>query len=257
LPQALSFSPSAVKNSRADSQSRRHWSWVSPAAARLLRLRSKAFPPQTTDTVPLSSCRCTLPSRAVSVCRRIVLACRSAAVAYPRVRPAVWSAGTASRAAIRPVRAVRLARSARRFRSARPQASSLVRVIAPAHREEDSAVSARLRAARDRAWPRASSRPWAHRAARSRPASDPRWRPAARSTASSCGEGRSRARTRAPAGAAATNGAATRRSDPVTSPPPPGPPASRCAHIRKLPPSQDNCSYMLSPSATHRISQRF
>ena len=123
-----------------------------------------------------------------------------------------------------PGRCGSLARSARRFRPARPQASSLVRVIAPAHREEDSAVSARLRAARDRARPRASSRPSAHRAARSRPASDPRWRPAARSTASSCGEGRSRARTRTPPGAAATNGAATRRSDPVTSPPPRGSP---------------------------------
>ena len=42
----------------------RHWSWVSPAAARLFRLRSSAFPPRTTDTVPASSCRSTRASRA-------------------------------------------------------------------------------------------------------------------------------------------------------------------------------------------------
>ena len=72
------------------------------------------------------------------------------------------------------MRACRLARSARRFCSASRYWSSLVRVIAPAHRDEDSAVSARFRAARDAAFPFASSRPSAHRAARSRPASDPR-----------------------------------------------------------------------------------
>ena len=60
-------------------------------------------------------------------------------------------------------------------------------------------------------FPFASRRPSAHRAARSRPASDPRCLPAARSTASSCGDRRSRVRTRAPVGAAATNGAATGR----------------------------------------------
>jgi hypothetical protein len=91
-------------------------------------------------------------------------------------------------------------------------------VIAPAQREEHSAVSARFRAARDNACPRASSRPSAHRAARSRPASDPRCDPAARSTASSRADTRSRVRTRAPAGAAATNGAAIRRNPPTRHP---------------------------------------
>ena len=51
---------------------------------------------------------------------------------------------------------------------------SLVRVIAPAHRDDETAVSARFRPARDTAFPFASSRPSPHRAARSLPASDPR-----------------------------------------------------------------------------------
>jgi hypothetical protein len=212
FPHALSFSPAAVRNSRADSHWPRHCAWVNPAAARLPRLRSSALPPRTTGTAPASSCRSTRASRALSNCRRMALACRSAGVAYPRTRPSQPPAGTASRASIRPTRACRLVLSARRFRSARLHWSSLVRVIAPAHRDDDSAVSARFRAARDTARPFASSRPSAHRAARSRPASDPRCNPAARSTASSAGETRSRVRTLAPAGAAATNGAAISRS---------------------------------------------
>src|SRR5260370_10959086 len=118
------------------------------------------------------------------------------------------------------MRACRLALWARRFCPASRTWSSLVRVIAPAHRDDASAVSARFRTARDRVRPRASSRPSVHRAARSFPASDPRCPPTARSTASSCADRRSRARTRAPAGAAATNGAATGRSQLVTSVPP-------------------------------------
>ena len=175
-------------------------------------MRSSARPPRTTETVPAASRRSARASRACSDRRRMALACRSAAVAYPRVRPDFPPAGTASRASIRPTRACRLVLSARRFRSARLHWSSLVRVIAPAHRDDDCAVSARFRAARDTARPVASSRPSAHRAARSRPASDPRCDPAARSTASSAGETRSRVRTLAPAGAAATNGAAISRS---------------------------------------------
>jgi hypothetical protein len=174
FPQALSFSPSAVRNSRADSHCRRHRASVRPAAARLPRLRSRAFPPRTTDTAPVSSCRCTRPSRASSACSRTALACRSAGVAYPRVRPGFPPAGTASRAWIARTRACRLACPARRFCSASRTWSSLVRVIAPAHRDDEAAVSARFRPARDTAFPFASSRPWPHRAARSLPASDPR-----------------------------------------------------------------------------------
>jgi hypothetical protein len=183
-------------------------------------MRSRDFPPRTTDTAPLSSRRSTRPSRAVSTWSRVVLACRSAAVAYPRVRPDVLPAGIASRAWIRRMRACRLRCPARRFCPASRTWSSLVRVMAPAHRDDDSAVSARFRTARDRARPRASSRPSAHRAARSLPASDPRCAPAFRSTVSSSADRRSRARTRAPPGAAATNGTPTGRREPVTNPPP-------------------------------------
>ena len=85
------------------------------------------------------------------------------------------------------------------------------RAIRAEHRQHLRDQKARRRAAARRA-PLASSRPSAHLAARSRPASDPRCDPTARSTASSFRDTRSRARTRAPAGAAATNGAAISRS---------------------------------------------
>jgi hypothetical protein len=212
FPHGLSFSPSAVRNRRAASHCARHCAPVSPAAARLARLRSSARPPRTTGTVPASSCRSTRARRAFNAWRRSTLPCRSDGVAYPRVLPDLPPAGMASRASIRRTRACRLALAARRFRSARLHWSSLVRVIAPAHRDDDLAVSARFRAARETARPFGSSCPPAHRAARSPPASDPRWLPAARSTASSCGDTRSRARTRAPVGAAARNGSAIRRS---------------------------------------------
>ena len=147
------------------------------------------------------------------------MACRSAGVAYPRTRPVVPPAGTAARASIRRARARRLVSSACRFRSASCHWSSLARVIAPAHRDDDPAVSARFRSPLDAARPLASSRPSAQRAARSPPASDPRCEPAAPSTAASSGETRSRVRTRAPAGAPATNGAAITRSPPTRHPP--------------------------------------
>ena len=47
-------------------------------------------------------------------------------------------------------------------------------MIAPAHRDDAPAVSARFRAARDAARPFASRRPSAQRAARSAEAKDPR-----------------------------------------------------------------------------------
>ena len=122
-------------------------------------MRSSALPPRTTNTVPAASCRSTRASRACSTWRRSALACRSAGVAYPRTRPSFPPAGMASRARIRRIRACRLAFCPRRFCPASRTWSSLVRVIAPAHRDDDSAVSARFRAARDTAWPLASSRP--------------------------------------------------------------------------------------------------
>ena len=65
-------------------------------------MRSSAFPPRTTDTAPVSSCRSTRASRACSDRRRTALACRSAAVPYPRILPDFSPAWTASRAWIRP-----------------------------------------------------------------------------------------------------------------------------------------------------------
>ena len=47
FPQALSFSPSAVRNSRSASHRSRHWPAVIPAAARFARARSSRRPPRT------------------------------------------------------------------------------------------------------------------------------------------------------------------------------------------------------------------
>ena len=108
------------------------------------------------------------------------------------------------------MRACRLALQARRFCPASRSWSSLVRVIAPAHRDDDPAVSTRFPHRPDHARPRASRRPSAHRAARSLPGQRPQvraHRPQHRLIPRR--QGRNRARTRAPPGAAATNGTAT------------------------------------------------
>jgi len=102
---------------------------------------------------------------------------------------------------------------------------------------------------REAARPLASSRPSPQRAARSRLASDPRCRPTAHRTASSCADTRSRVRTRTPAGAAATNGSAIGRRTPVTSPPPtPRTDPQACAYIRRRSSCYDIVSYMISYS---------
>ena len=56
---------------------------------------------------PASSRRSTAARRALSTCRRTALPCRSAGVAYPRARPSLPPAGTASRASIARIRARR------------------------------------------------------------------------------------------------------------------------------------------------------
>jgi hypothetical protein len=119
--------------------------------------------------------------------------------------------GTARRRTIRAILDRRLRASARRFRSASSQASSLVRVIAPAHRDEHNPVIARLRSRRATPWPLVFRRPSEQRAAKSAPARRPRWAPTAARTASSPGDTGTRVRTRAPAGGATTNGAAISR----------------------------------------------
>jgi hypothetical protein len=82
----------------------------------------------------------------------------------------------------------------------------LVRVIAPAQRDDDDAVSVRLRSVRP-----SGPGPTAQRRARSLPASLPRCSPTMPSTAASCWLVRSRVCTRAPAGGATTNGAMIER----------------------------------------------
>ena len=79
-------------------------------------MRSKAFPPRHTLTRPVSSCRSTSASLVWKAWMRMVLACRSAAVGYPRTRPARIPAATASRVSIRLTRARRERRSASRLR---------------------------------------------------------------------------------------------------------------------------------------------
>ena len=158
---------------------RRHCASVSPAAARRRACAAgpcRLAPP--TPPPPPAAAR-TRPSRPQRL-QADGLGVPLGGGGITAIRPTLPPAGTASRASIRPMRAFRLVFPARRFCSASRHWSSLVRVIAPAHREEDSAVSARFRTARDAARRLASSRPSAHRAARSRPASDPRYVPAAR-----------------------------------------------------------------------------
>ena len=86
-----------------------------------------------------------------------------------------------------------------------------MRVMAPAQRDELSAVMARFRSRRDSARSFAVSLPSAERFARSTPASEPRWDPTARRTATSLSSVRSRVRTRTPLGGATTNGSVTWR----------------------------------------------
>ena len=220
FPHGLSFSPSAVRNSRAASHCARHCASVEPGGG---------------EAGPLAQQRPAAPHH--RHCPRLQLPLHPGQAGLQRVEadhlgvPLRWRRVPA-RPAWLPARRdgepcldpadPGLQACPRRTQVPFGQArtwSSLVRVIAPAHRDDDLAVSARFRAARETARPFASSRPSAHRAARSPPASDPRWLPAARSTASSCGDTRSRVRTRAPAGAAATNGAAI-GPQPAHPPPP-------------------------------------
>ena len=118
-----------------------------PGGGQVAPLAQQALPPRTTGTAPASSRRSTRASRAFSACSRMALACRSAGVAYPRTRPASRPPGRRAAPRSGGPAPAGWPCSARRFRSARLHWSSLVRVIAPAHRDDDSAVSARFRAA--------------------------------------------------------------------------------------------------------------
>jgi len=77
----------------------------------------------------------------VRVCNRTVLACRFELLAYPRTAflpvPTRSPTGAANRVVTVGIRAARLARCAHRFCSANRYWSPLMRVIAPAHRDDD------------------------------------------------------------------------------------------------------------------------
>jgi hypothetical protein len=101
---------------------------------------------------------------------------------------------------------------------ASPKASSLVRVIAPAQRDELAPVNERFCSRRESAFSLAESRPLRQRSARSLAASEPRWVPTALSTAASAPATFNRVRTRAPDGGATTNAAVISRRGRLTSP---------------------------------------
>ncbi|MBV8930942.1 MAG: hypothetical protein JO285_00060 [Kutzneria sp.] len=100
-------------------------------------------------------------------------------------------------------------RSSYKARSDSRYWSSDARVIAPAQREEDTAVNAFFRDARRVSL--AATCPRRMRAARSARACRPRCRPTSVRTFSSALVSRSRSRIRAPAGAATVNGTARLR----------------------------------------------
>ena len=169
---------------------------------------------------------------------------------YPRIPPWRCPQQTASRLSIRATRAPRLGPCATRFRIPSAHWSLLVRVMAPAHRDELAAVRLRLRSARF-----ASPRPLPHRAPRSAPALPPRWRPTVVSTSWSAPVTNSRVRTRAPVGRRATNGARIERLR-LTGRPPhpaaaPAPPAPRC-ELHSAAPSPPGCG----PTAAHTGARR-
>jgi hypothetical protein len=202
LPSRLSASPSAVKNHRSASQRCRHCPSVSLASSRRWCALASRRPPRTTLTRPCPIRRSMPASRDWRCCSRCCLAFRSWRVAYPRVLPHRSPTGIASRRWITRIARRRSARASSRFRQPRCHWSLLVRVIAPAHRDDDAAVRARLRPVRPSA-----PDPTAQRRARSTPASRPRYSPTICNTTASCSLGRSRVRTRAPAGGATTNDA--------------------------------------------------
>jgi hypothetical protein len=121
------------------------------------------------------------------------------------------------------------------------QESSLVRVIAPAQREELVAVRERLRTRREVARAFASSLPSRHLRARSPFASDPRWVPMATSTEESVSEACSRVRTRAPLGGATAKGSSISRSRRVTVP-------SLPSGVTSRPPGEGRARHSAGPS---------
>src|ERR1700730_3403119 len=89
-------------------------------------------------------------------------------------------------------------------------------VIDPAHRDDESAVISRLRAAHRSL---SCKRPSRQRAARSRQASDPRWAPTSPNTFSCAAVTRNRVRIATPDGPGTTNDGLITRRPPTRTPP--------------------------------------
>jgi hypothetical protein len=87
-----------------------------------------------------------------------------------------------------------------------------VRVIAPAHRDDDTAVIARLRSARQARWPSGPSTPQRILPASSLRYTDPKNKPIVLNVVASAAVTFNRVRTRTPAGGAATTGSTIRRN---------------------------------------------
>ena len=159
FPQALSFSPSAVRNSRADSHYPPPLRLGEPGGGQVIPFAQQGLPAPHHRHDP----RLQLPLHpgqpGLERLQPERLGIPLGGGGIPAHSAGLRAAGTASRAWIRPMRVRRLDLWPRRFCAASRQASSLVRVIAPAHREDDAAVRALFRAAREAARPVASSRP--------------------------------------------------------------------------------------------------
>ena len=180
------------------------------------------------DAHPAASACSAAASRSCRAASRRVLENRCAAVAYPRHGrrdcrcrpPAASSSGGADtspgrnghRASNTVIAAPKSVTWAVRARTPSWYWSSTARVIAPAHRDDATAVTACLRSARHTACALRSKWPIEIRRASSRRYTEPRYSPTSPSTAASPSLRCSRVRTRTPTGGAATTGSPIRRS---------------------------------------------
>ena len=161
LPPALPDSPSAVRNIRAAIPAVFPLPFGHVGGGEMVAVAPQSFPADR-DRRPARVQACWVAaSRDLRMARRRVFANRSAALRYPRRRrrDRPWTGSVSSTGASPPGRSVQRCSSTstaeRRSATCAPKPriaswywSATARVIAPAHRDEDTAVSARLRWAR-------------------------------------------------------------------------------------------------------------
>lgn len=231
LPWRLPDSPSAWQNQRSASQPRRHCDWVSRAASRWWRAWARRLPPRTTWTKWPHGRPARQPAGPAVPAAAATSHATPAGTGNPPApssSPSAPPAGTAGSrwCGCRP--RCWMCASWQRRASAHWSCEALL--IDPAHRDDDSGVSSRLRTAH--ASPECDG-PSRHRVLRSFETSDPRYAPTRRSTCSSPGVTCfRRVRTATPPGPDATNDGATLLSPPTPSPPPEEP----CRHDERAPP---------------------